>query len=61
MLWIFLCLSVSWAEQQSYAVKKGQLRWYFEVSWQGNGDSQQTSYSLPTSAILEDLQISGPR
>ena len=55
MLWLFLWLSMSWAEQLNYKVKKGKKEWDFKVTWR---DSQrqkhQIRYSIAANEIMTD-------
>ena len=55
MLWLFLWLSMSWAEQLNYKAKKGKEKWDFKVTWR---DSQrqklQIRYSISANEIMAD-------
>ena len=55
MFWVFLWLSVSWAEQLDHKVKKGKNHWDFKVVWR---DSQrqkhQIRYSIASTEIKAD-------
>ena len=57
MLFVLLCVGLSWAEQVSHRVTKGKQTWQFEVSWLQDLEPQDITYALSSAAVETDLQI----